>query len=117
MSKVTDRKEVEAATTYLKKELAKKFVEWLEDPSNIHLAADYPDKFRITEKMHQWGINIRYLGRLYQLTTSSEWKLVIFIEMSARLCKNRIRLKFRNVTQSGLVPLEDPYRSIFQHIN
>nr|BAJ94575.1 predicted protein [Hordeum vulgare subsp. vulgare] len=115
LNKVQDKREIEEATALLRSQIIPKFGMWLDSQDHSSIGAnprDYPNKFRISEKAHQWGINMRQLGILYDKTTSIEWKNIILIEMIARFIKNKIRYKFRTVLQKNQLYSEEPYRHI-----
>lgn len=115
LNKLQDKREVEEATAFLRATTIPEFGRWLDGQDHSSIGAnpcDYPDEFRISEKAHQWGINMRYLGLLYENIESPEWKNIIFIEMIARFIKNKIRYRFRSVLQKSQLYSEEPYRQI-----
>ncbi|EPZ35991.1 Translation initiation factor eIF3 subunit 135 domain-containing protein [Rozella allomycis CSF55] len=54
------------------------------------------DSCTLTDEMHKYGINIRYLGIIYKLTSLPYVKEICAIEMLARTCKHLFNDKFRN---------------------
>jgi hypothetical protein len=70
------------------------------------------ESFRLTETIHSRGVNCRYLGLIRRHIEEQEFRLIILIEILARVIKNNLRLKLRLKMQSLKRPLEEPYRRL-----
>ncbi|KAJ3261190.1 hypothetical protein HK103_006499 [Boothiomyces macroporosus] len=53
------------------------------------------DSYSLTNEMHKKGINMRYLGLIYQLSTVPFVKSMTLVEMVARICKQIYRVRLR----------------------
>lgn len=62
--------------------------------------------------IHQAGINMRHLGILYNNSTTYNCKMLLLIEISARVIKHKLRAKMRNLMNEFKYPTEHHYISI-----
>lgn len=88
--------EVGVATNSLYSKVIPTFIEWMND--NQQLICLYPNKFSLTIVMHQFGINMRQLGTIYD-SSNLKWKRCVLVEMVARSikCIARDRIRSTNV--------------------
>lgn len=70
------------------------------------------NEFRLTETIHTVGINCRYMGLLRKRIEDLEFKELILAEIVARVIKNNIRFKLREMMKQLKLPLEEPYRRL-----
>jgi len=91
------------------------------DGSNRRLAqSDDPnDDDLIPRYMHEFGINLRYMGRLYRIlddfdhppeSNAALWKDLLLIEMVSRSVKHRIRSRCLSIRSSKALSAEQEYR-------
>jgi tetratricopeptide (TPR) repeat protein len=70
-------------------------------------------QFRLTEALHRSGINVCFLGKVYEYPLLSKLmpqiKDLILCECIARVLKNLIRFKMRERARELTVPLEKPF--------
>uniref|UniRef100_A0A6B2KWK3 DH domain-containing protein n=1 Tax=Arcella intermedia TaxID=1963864 RepID=A0A6B2KWK3_9EUKA len=76
--------------------------------------------FDFITELHFYGINVRHLGRIYELVESKFWKNFIFIEMMARTFKTEMNniLKYhqQNLNQSSTSKLGlGPIKTLIVH--
>eukprot|EP01105_Mastigella_eilhardi_P015608 TRINITY_DN3574_c0_g1_i1.p1 TRINITY_DN3574_c0_g1~~TRINITY_DN3574_c0_g1_i1.p1 ORF type:complete len:593 (-),score=166.43 TRINITY_DN3574_c0_g1_i1:44-1822(-) len=103
-------KEIVEATLYLQDVLIPRFA--VELNATVGKLGQPLYQFRLTEALHREGINIRYLDLLRTLAVSADCKTLLFVEMCARVIKNNIRRKLRQVSEHLKIPLEEPYRRL-----
>ena len=86
--------------------------------------------FRLTETIHSKGINCRYLGKkkkrkvqskfaeelpeglLRNQVTNEDARMLLLVEIVARVIKNNLRLRLRMKSEILRQPLEEPYRRL-----
>ena len=74
-------------------------------------------KVNITHEFHKAAINIRYIGILYSILSSTGPQAqntlrLLLIEALARDLKNRLRIRLQETMKALRVPLEVPYRQL-----
>jgi hypothetical protein len=62
--------------------------------------------------MHREGINVRHLGRIRALLSSTGIRRILLIEMIARVAKNTMHHLLRRKMRKVKIPSEDPYRRV-----
>merc|ERR1719333_1862230 len=72
--------------------------------------------------MHSRGVCMRYAGVLINCISSDEnfhvGRLLLLVEVVARIIKNGIRAELRELVKSLRLPMEAPYRkAIIDHLN
>lgn len=91
------KREINAATEYLFAMLIPKFAAELvvEMDEELRMRGSLKN-FRLTETLHAYGINVRYLGLVFQHVASPQHQLYVLAEMAARIIKNDLRSKMRS---------------------
>eukprot|EP01113_Clastostelium_recurvatum_P028334 TRINITY_DN3429_c0_g1_i2.p1 TRINITY_DN3429_c0_g1~~TRINITY_DN3429_c0_g1_i2.p1 ORF type:complete len:2680 (+),score=686.41 TRINITY_DN3429_c0_g1_i2:120-8159(+) len=82
--------EAREATEYLLRTVIPGFAKWLE--------GKYPQldlQAQLTELLHRWGINARYLGLVRSRVTATPLRNALLLEMVARVIKNLLRQELR----------------------
>lgn len=93
--------DVAAATRRLFADVIPSFVRWLR-AQKTHDPRAYPSSVSLTSLLHQRGINVRHLGRVYDALEPHEpWAHVALVEMSARCVKTELRQALREAATSG----------------
>ena len=104
------------ATDYLVKTVVPRFAERL-----VAVPAAMRENFRLVMRMHEAGINVRFLGLLHNEAKQRKdeyWCVQIMIEMCARVIKNQVRALLRRKMRELLLPGESVYRSaVVAHLN
>eukprot|EP01114_Cavostelium_apophysatum_P012812 TRINITY_DN2960_c0_g1_i3.p1 TRINITY_DN2960_c0_g1~~TRINITY_DN2960_c0_g1_i3.p1 ORF type:complete len:1024 (+),score=326.20 TRINITY_DN2960_c0_g1_i3:288-3359(+) len=85
--------EVERATRHLVEDHIPKFAKNLQEEELF-------DSKTLTNKLHNAGINVRYIGKLRHHVTKLAWKRRLLEEMVLRVAKNILREKMRLVRKS-----------------
>lgn len=63
-------------------------------------------------EMHREGINLRYMGKIRKEAKSKELKRVILVEMIARVLKNTLKRKWRNLVKKNPECGEESYKHV-----
>ncbi|KAH3763191.1 Histidine kinase [Pelomyxa schiedti] len=105
--------EIVEATVFLKEVVIPRFAEELSMSVSQFLSSGQSlYQFRLTEAMHRRGINMRFTDLVRMHATGTDCKTLLFVEMVARVIKNNIRAKLRQVMERLKLPLEEPYRRV-----
>jgi hypothetical protein len=108
-----DNNEVREATLYLLEKVIPEFAKKLSNLSVYQLMQrESTVTFRLIEEMHREGINVRHLGRVRVLISSTGIRRVLLIEMIARVAKDTLRRLLRRKMRKVKIPSEDPYRRV-----
>eukprot|EP01119_Soliformovum_irregulare_P021321 TRINITY_DN7074_c0_g1_i2.p1 TRINITY_DN7074_c0_g1~~TRINITY_DN7074_c0_g1_i2.p1 ORF type:complete len:833 (+),score=208.66 TRINITY_DN7074_c0_g1_i2:91-2589(+) len=106
-------REVIEATDHLIRTLIPKFANGeLRKETQEAKEAGRLDDFRLTETIHRNGINCRYLGLVRKHTEDPESRIMILVNIVARVLKNNLRQKLRKKMTTLKKPLEEPYRRL-----
>ena len=104
--------DVEEASNYLEEKIIPLFAK---EFSGLVLSGNY-EEIRITEEMHSKGINMRYLGLVFQhvmrMGISPLAGYLLLLEGISRVLKRTLRTWFRKSVQELCIPLEIPYHSL-----
>jgi len=65
--------------------------------------------FNIARTLHERGINVRYMGKIFKHCTSVPARALLLIEMAARVIKQTLRKKIREKMSELKFPPEHPY--------
>jgi len=92
-------REVGEATKDLRQRLIPQFAKTLsiEAESNLKEPLRTEDMDRLICQIHREGINVRHLGRIYLLVSHSLLKRLALVEMVARVLKNMLKEKLREI--------------------
>ena len=75
-----------------------------------------PDKhilsFRLSAALHSHGVNMRHLFRVLELTEDADVKVLLMVEMVARVVGADIRDKLRRTTRTLPLALESHYLKV-----
>lgn len=120
--------EVKKATKYLKTNVIREFTERFEAylhqdasqymiglaglHSSLQQNAYKKAQTILINEMHREGINLRYMGKIRKEAKSKELKRVILVEMIARVLKNTLRRKWRNLVKKNPECGEESYKHV-----
>lgn len=104
--------DIREASQHLKTTLIPKFAKDLNKLLQDARDQGRLEEFRLTETIHTVGINCRYMGLLRYQIDDLEFKEIILAEMLARVIKNNIRFKLREMMKQVKLPIEEPYRRL-----
>jgi hypothetical protein len=119
--------EIDAATKFLQWEVIPRAARELPEMLQNHEGCT--SSFRVTERIHSKGINVRWIGAVYlslcnlstTASTSSSGtsqatmincRSLLLVEMFARAIKNDLRRRLRTRMKKKRMPLEEPYRKL-----
>ena len=116
------KKEVDEATEHLLNSVIPEFsvtlVKTLDETKELR--GDFTS-FRLTEYLHSFGINVRYLGQVLlhmPNKTNGAYRTFLIVEMVARVAKNMVRTLLRGAMKCIEVPIDEPYRKeVIQTLN
>lgn len=104
------------ATDYLVRTVIPRFAERL-----VAVPTARRESFPLVMRMHEAGINVRFLGLLHNEAKQRKdeyWCVQIMIEMCARVIKNQVRALLRRKMRELMLPGESVYRSVVvAHLN
>eukprot|EP01091_Cochliopodium_minus_P013369 TRINITY_DN4293_c0_g1_i1.p1 TRINITY_DN4293_c0_g1~~TRINITY_DN4293_c0_g1_i1.p1 ORF type:complete len:537 (-),score=110.57 TRINITY_DN4293_c0_g1_i1:953-2563(-) len=90
-----NNKEIYDATLYLYQQIIPAFSKEIDK-----LTIDHLESYRLSEKIHQSGINMRHLGRVRSHCQNGLIKRYLLLEMVMRCIKNELRKEIRNLVKS-----------------
>eukprot|EP01129_Flabellula_baltica_P000456 TRINITY_DN10464_c0_g1_i1.p1 TRINITY_DN10464_c0_g1~~TRINITY_DN10464_c0_g1_i1.p1 ORF type:complete len:1958 (-),score=323.32 TRINITY_DN10464_c0_g1_i1:16-5889(-) len=93
--------------------------EFAEEHSRKWIDHDDPQKelelkASLISDIHRAGINIRYLGLVYNRAINTRFREVILVEMICRIVKNQINKELRDMMEKLRTPGEEPYKVVYQ---
>lgn len=107
------KREINAATEYLLTSLIPRYGRDLSNALDAHrLQGQKLSSFRLTEHLHGYGINVRYLGIVYEHCPNVDYGKYLMAEMMARVLKNVLRERMRLTLKQSKVPLDEPCRFV-----
>eukprot|EP01087_Luapelamoeba_hula_P000097 TRINITY_DN10051_c0_g1_i1.p1 TRINITY_DN10051_c0_g1~~TRINITY_DN10051_c0_g1_i1.p1 ORF type:complete len:564 (+),score=53.42 TRINITY_DN10051_c0_g1_i1:3-1694(+) len=81
--------------------------------ANVRALYHHLGKHGLTQQMHCYGINMRYLGLVrHHIPKNSLLSTLMLTEMAARVCKNLIRALLREKMKETRVPSAEPYKEV-----
>ena len=80
--------------------------------AELHKTLSYYSLLNLPECLHRNGVNLRYLGLLFDLAEERILKIFLIVEAVARVLKNDLRHRLRRKMAQLCLPLEAPYRSL-----
>eukprot|EP01091_Cochliopodium_minus_P014411 TRINITY_DN4888_c0_g1_i1.p1 TRINITY_DN4888_c0_g1~~TRINITY_DN4888_c0_g1_i1.p1 ORF type:complete len:1176 (-),score=401.59 TRINITY_DN4888_c0_g1_i1:28-3555(-) len=103
--------EIKDATIFLIKERIPKISTEILNNFNEYLKTKKPvTKFSLSSHLHTCGINMRYSGYLFEhIPENGDFYNLVFVEILARIVKNRLRHLMRKKLESVRSPLEAPF--------
>eukprot|EP01104_Vermistella_antarctica_P014754 TRINITY_DN469_c0_g2_i1.p1 TRINITY_DN469_c0_g2~~TRINITY_DN469_c0_g2_i1.p1 ORF type:complete len:931 (-),score=200.38 TRINITY_DN469_c0_g2_i1:64-2856(-) len=84
----------------------------LGDEDEVKLLEESYGRVNIQEILHRYGINLRHLGRVRELTSDVVIRKLLLIEMVARASKCILYRKLRQLMKVLRYPMEQPYHAL-----
>ena len=110
-------KEIKVATCYLIDVILPQTAKELsiaihEDLAGLHRVVSLDSIINLPECLHRNGVNLRYIGLIFNLIQDRTLKMVLLIEAIARILKNDLRRRLRRKMAHLQLPFEAPYRAL-----